>query len=47
MVLDLEEKVAAVVKKLKERGLVSSVFAIVCCSAHQPAAMDQGRTSTS
>jgi ParB family chromosome partitioning protein len=40
MVLDLEEKVAAAVKKLKERGLVSPYLRLVRGSAHQPAALD-------
>ena len=39
MVLDLEEKVAAAVKKLKDRGLVSP---IIRRRAHQPASLDQG-----
>jgi len=43
MVLDLEEKVAAVVKKLTESGLVSPVLAFIRRGPHQPVAMDQGR----
>jgi hypothetical protein len=38
-----QEKVASVVKKLKEGGLGESIFAFVCRGAHQPIAMDQGR----
>lgn len=40
MVLDLEERVAAAVKKLKERGLVSPYLRSFVGSAHQPAALD-------
>ena len=43
MVIDLEEKVTAVVK-FKDRGMVSPYFALICGSAYQPAAVDKGGT---
>jgi hypothetical protein len=40
MVLNLEEKVAAAVKKLKERGFVSPYVRSFVAGAHQPAVLD-------
>jgi len=47
MVLELEEKVAAVVKKLKERGLVSPYLRSFVVAHINPLRWNQGRTSTS
>jgi hypothetical protein len=45
MVLDLDEKVSSVVKKLKERGLSEPVSAVIRNSQNQSSALDQRRTA--